>query len=203
MNNIQKDNYTFNTKNYKIDFDKRKVLNNSIYLLSGSSIILSTVPFIFSWLPSVKTKISGSSIDIDISNINQGEKITIEWRGKPIFIINRKLNDLENLNILNNKLRDPNCIVKQQPKYINNIYRSIKKNIFVVVGICTHLGCVPLYKPNKGDIEPTWPGGFFCPCHGSKFDLSGRVFKNVPAPSNLIIPPHKYLDDKILRIGEE
>ncbi len=186
-----------------IDGNKRKFLAITASIVSGIGLSFATIPFIASWLPSAKAKALGSSIDIDISKIDVGQKITIEWRGQPIFIINRTNENLKNLNNLSDKLKDPNSEKEQQPKYAKNINRSINQNIFVVIGICTHLGCVPLYKPKLKEIEPSWVGGFFCPCHGSKFDLSGRVYKGVPAPSNLVVPPHKYINETILRIGED
>lgn len=182
---------------------RRKFLITASTIVGGIGAGFASIPFIASWLPSAKAKALGSAIDIDISNIGIGQKITIEWRGQPIFIINRSDESIQNLNNINDRLRDPDIKEQQQPNYVTSNYRSIKKNIFVVIGICTHLGCVPIYKPKIGEIEPSWIGGFFCPCHGSKFDLAGRVYKGVPAPLNLVIPPHKYINDKILRIGED
>lgn len=185
-----------------INKNRRKyIITTSI--LGGIGLGFATIPFISSWLPSAKAKALGAPIDIDTSKIEEGQRITLDWRGQPIFIIKRSNSMLENLKNLNEKLRDPNSNEKQQPIYATNIHRSIKPEIFIVVGICTHLGCVPLYKPKIGEIDSSWTGGFFCPCHGSRFDLAGRVFKSVPAPCNLVIPPHKYMNEKIVRVGEE
>lgn len=186
-----------------VNLNRRKMLTIAISVIGGLGIGFATIPFIVSWMPSAKAKAMGAPVDIDTSKIEYGQKITVEWRGQPIFIIKRHQNTINNLKTLNDKLRDPNSNEEQQPKYATNIHRSIKPEIFVVIGICTHLGCVPLYKPKIGEVDANWIGGFFCPCHGSRFDLAGRVFKGVPAPCNLVIPPHKYINKKILRIGEE
>lgn len=182
---------------------KRRKYIIATSILGGIGIGFATIPFITSWLPSAKAKAMGAPVDVDTSKIDEGQKITVDWRSQPIFIIKRSTQSLENLKTLSEKLRDPNSKEKQQPIYTTNINRSIKPEIFVVIGICTHLGCVPLYKPKIGELDHSWIGGFFCPCHGSRFDLAGRVFKGVPAPCNLVVPPHKYINDTILRIGEE
>ncbi len=187
----------------KVDLNKRKYLTIAASTIGGIGIGFASVPFIASWLPSAKAKAMGAPVDLDISNMEDGQKITLDWRGQPVFVIKRNETSLLNLKTLKEKLRDPFSSEKQQPSYVNNEYRSIKSNIFVVIGICTHLGCVPLYKPKLGEVDTSWLGGFFCPCHGSRFDLAGRVFKGVPAPCNLLVPPHKYINEKILRIGEE
>lgn len=171
-------------------------------LLGGVGLGFGAIPFITSWLPSARAKAMGAPIDIDITKIEEGQRITLDWRGQPIFVIKRSNTVLETLKTISEKLRDPNSNEPQQPIYAKNINRSIKPEILVVIGICTHLGCVPLYKPKIGEIDQSWVGGFFCPCHGSRFDLAGRVFKGVPAPCNLVIPPHKY-NGNTLRIGEE
>lgn len=186
-----------------IDLRKRKSLIIASSVFGGIGLGFAAIPFIASWLPSARAKAMGAAVDIDISNIEEGQRITLDWRGQPIFVIKRSKESVNNLAKINDRLRDPQSNEQQQPIYAKNIHRSIKEDIFVVVGICTHLGCVPLYKPKKGEIDSSWIGGFFCPCHGSRFDLAGRVFKGVPAPCNLVIPPHKYLNDKILRIGED
>jgi len=187
----------------KINQTRRNFLTFASSIVGGIGVGFATVPLIASWFPSARAKALGAPVDIDITKIEKNQRITLEWRGQPIFIINRCEDTLKRIDSLSNILRDPNSIEEQQPNYAKNAYRSIKKEIFVVIGICTHLGCVPLFKPKIGELEPSWQGGFFCPCHGSKFDLAGRVFKGVPAPCNLLIPPHKYLDEKILRIGDD
>lgn len=187
-----------------VDTGKRKTLIAASVFVGGIGAGFAAVPFISSWLPSARAKAMGSAIDVDTSIIEEGQRLTLDWRGKPIFVIKRSKESVETLSKISERLRDPlSNEISQQPVYAKNIHRSIKEDIFVVVGICTHLGCVPLYKPKKGEVDSSWVGGFFCPCHGSRFDLAGRVLKGVPAPSNLVIPPHKYLNDKVLRIGEE
>jgi ubiquinol-cytochrome c reductase iron-sulfur subunit len=163
------------------------------------------VPFVSSRLPSETAKAAGASVEVDVSNVKQGKVLTTEWRGQPVWILNRSDKMLKSLKASPKKLADPNLEVSsQQPKYCQNKTRSIKPNMLVIVGICTHLGCSP--SPRllpKGDMGENWEGGFFCPCHGSKFDLAGRVFKGSPAPTNLVVPPHKYLNDNIIIIGED
>lgn len=184
-----------------VNLKRRKyIIATSIF--GGLGLGLATIPFISSWLPSARAKAMGAPVDIDTSKIDEGQKITLDWRGQPIFVIKRSAVSIENLKSISEKLRDPNSNEQQQPSYTKNIHRSIRPEIFVVIGICTHLGCVPLYKPKIGEVDQSWIGGFFCPCHGSRFDLAGRVFKGVPAPCNLVIPPHKY-NGSMLRIGEE
>jgi len=187
----------------KIDKTKRNFLTLASSVMGGIGAGFASIPFIASWTPSAKAKALGAPVDIDITKIEKNQRIILEWRGQPIFIINRCNNTIDRIDSLDKILRDPNSNEPQQPTYASSKYRSIKKEIFVVIGICTHLGCVPLFKPKVGELEPSWQGGFFCPCHGSKFDLAGRVFKGVPAPCNLLVPPHHYLDEKILRIGED
>ncbi|MES2500147.1 MAG: ubiquinol-cytochrome c reductase iron-sulfur subunit [Pseudomonadota bacterium] len=160
------------------------------------------VPFVGSMLPSERAKAAGAPVEVDISKIEPGSMITAEWRGQPVWIINRTDEMTAELAELNDQLSDPNCEVPQQPAYCKNANRSIKPNLAVVVGICTHLGCSPTEKLQAGgDMGENWTGGFFCPCHGSKFDLAGRVFKGSPAPINLVVPPHQYLTDTTLLIG--
>lgn len=189
--------------NENINLGRRKYLTAGSALLGGVGIGFAAVPFVYSWLPSAKAKALGAPIDIDVDKVEEGQRVTLEWRGKPIFVIRRSKSNLDTLPGMTDKLRDPDSSVIQQPHYAKNSYRSIKPEIFIVIGICTHLGCVPLYKPKKGEVDSNWVGGFFCPCHGSRFDFAGRVFKGVPAPTNLVVPPHKYLSNNILRIGED
>ena len=165
--------------------------------------IAVAVPFVSSFQPSEKAKAAGAAVEADISALKPGEKMTVEWRGKPVWIINRTVEMTADLGKHDAQLTDPSCeVTSQQPSYCKNADRSIKPDLAVIVGICTHLGCSPSAKLQpKGDMGDTWSGGFFCPCHGSKFDLAGRVFKGSPAPINLVVPPHKYLTDNTLLIG--
>ena len=167
------------------------------------------VPFASSIQPSERAKAAGASVEVDISAVKPGEKITVEWRGKPVWIIRRTPEQLAALSSVEAELADPKSERKPSeltPEYARNQARSIKPEVFVAVGICTHLGCSPSDKFAPGaqpSLPSDWPGGFLCPCHGSTFDLAGRVFKNQPAPDNLEIPPHMYLSDNKLIIGED
>ena len=161
------------------------------------------LPFVGSMLPSERAKAAGAPVEVDISKIAPGSMITAEWRGQPVWIINRTDEMTASLAKVNAELSDPNSdVVSQQPTYAKNANRAIKPNLAVVVGICTHLGCSPSEKlQTGGDMGADWQGGFYCPCHGSKFDLAGRVFKGSPAPINLVVPPHQYLTDTTILIG--
>ena len=162
----------------------------------------AAVPFVGSMLPSERAKAAGAPVEVDISKIQPGTVMTAEWRGQPVWIINRTDEMTADLAKHDKDLSDPKSEVPQQPEYCKNTNRSIKPNIAVVVGICTHLGCSPTEKLQAGgDMGENWTGGFFCPCHGSRFDLAGRVFKGSPAPINLVIPPHQYLTETTLLIG--
>lgn len=184
------------------DPSHRQFLTAASTVIGGIGLGLAAVPFIGSWLPSSKAQALGAPIDVDLSKIEPGQKITVPWRGQPIFVVHRTSQEVEELPSLNSLLRDPNSKEDQQPKYITESYRSIKPEILVLVGICTHLGCVPLFRPQPGSVQADWKGGFFCPCHGSKYDLAGRVYKDVPAPLNLVVPPYRYLSDSVIRVGE-
>ncbi|MDD4944378.1 ubiquinol-cytochrome c reductase iron-sulfur subunit [Rhodoferax sp.] len=171
--------------------------------------LAAAVPFISSFQPSERAKAAGAAVEADISNLKLGEKMTVEWRGKPVWIVRRTPEMLAALPTIDSQLVDPNSTRKpaeQAPEYARNATRSIKPEVLVVVGICTHLGCSPNDKFTTGpqpSLPDDWKGGFFCPCHGSTFDLAGRVFKNKPAPDNLEIPPHMYLSDTKLLIGDD
>ena len=189
--------------NQEVDQGKRLFLiaaTSGMGAVAGASV---AVPMIMSMLPSERAKAAGAPVEVDISKIEPGAMLTVEWRGKPVWIINRNKEMIDALSKHDDKLSDPALDVPQQPEYAKNASRSIRPNLMVLVGICTHLGCSPSSKLKLGEegMGTDWPGGFFCPCHGSKFDLSGRVFKGSPAPINLVVPPHKYLSDARLLIG--
>lgn len=186
----------------EMDTGRRQFLTAATTVIGGIGLGLASVPFVGSWLPSTKAKALGAPVEVDLSKIEEGQKITVAWRGQPIFIVHRTKNEVTDLSTLSNLLRDPDSKEDQQPKYITANYRSIKPEFLVLVGICTHLGCVPLFRPTVGSIEPDWKGGFFCPCHGSKYDLAGRVYKDMPAPKNLLVPAYRYVSDTVLMIGE-
>lgn len=184
------------------DLEKRNFLiaTSAVGALGCAAV---AVPFVKSMTPSERAKAAGAPVEVDISKIAPGAMITVEWRGKPVWIINRTDEMIAELAKHDGQLTDPGCeVVSQQPSYCKNADRSLKPNLAVIVGICTHLGCSPTAKMQpKGDMGENWSGGFFCPCHGSKFDLAGRVFKGSPAPINLVVPPHKYLTENTLLIG--
>lgn len=166
----------------------------------------AAVPFVASMLPSERAKAAGAPVEVDISKLEPGQMMTVEWRGKPVWIINRTPEMLASLKKVEDQVADPTSVKPMQPEYCKNDTRSIKPEILVAVGICTHLGCSPSEKFKTGTesgIDPNWPGGFLCPCHGSTFDLAGRVYKSKPAPDNLEIPPHMYLGDARIVIGED
>ena len=142
-------------------------------------------------------------MEADFSKLEVGQQMTVAWRGKPVWIIRRSKTMLENLKKVESQLSDPDSKRPNQPQYADNEFRSIKPDVFVVIGICTHLGCSPTDKFAVGELGPEWEGGFLCPCHGSKFDLAGRVYKNVPAPTNLVVPPYKYVSDTSIIVGED
>lgn len=186
-----------------IDSERRQFLTAATTVIGGIGLGLAAVPFVGSWLPSAKAQALGAPVEVDLSAIEEGQKITVAWRGQPIFIVHRTAKEVAELTSLDKQLRDPLSEEPQQPSYITEQYRSIRPEFMVAVGLCTHLGCVPLFKPNPGSVGKEWLGGFFCPCHGSKFDLAGRVYKGVPAPLNLVVPDYRYASDTVLVIGEK
>jgi len=186
-----------------VDKNRRRFLNVATSIVGGIGTAFVAAPFLGSWSPSAKAQALGSPVEIDISKLEPGAQLTVEWRGQPIWVIRRTKNSLEELSKLNNLLRDPQSEEQQQPSYAKNLYRSIKEEYLILIGLCTHLGCVPTYRPDKGGVGAGWLGGFFCPCHGSKFDLAGRVYKGVPAPLNLQVPPYQFISESIILIGED
>lgn len=189
----------------KVDARKRKFLIAATSAVGGVAVAGVAVPLVMSMLPSARAKAAGAPVEVDISKVEPGMLLTVEWRGKPVWIVNRTKEMLDLLGKHDAQLVDPSSEMPQQPDYCKNATRSIKPEYLVAVGICTHLGCSPSYRKDVGaaDLGADWPGGFFCPCHGSRFDLAARVFKGVPAPTNLVIPPHQYLSDAKLLIGAD
>lgn len=187
----------------EMDTGRRRFLTATASVIGGIGAACAIFPFAASWTPSVRTKALGAPVDVDISKIESGQKITVAWRGQPIFVVRRTKEELNSLTLVSEHLRDPHSQESVQPTYADNVYRSIKPDILVLIGICTHLGCVPLYKPEAGSVEAGWEGGFFCPCHGSKYDMAGRVFKGVPAPLNLPVPPYQYISETLIRVGDD
>ncbi|WP_058533310.1 ubiquinol-cytochrome c reductase iron-sulfur subunit [Legionella saoudiensis] len=185
-----------------IDEGRRRFLLGTTCVLGGIGALCALTPLVSSWLPSAKAQAEGAPIHVDLSKMEPGEQAVVEWRGKPVWIIRRTQEMLHKLNENTGQLRDPQSLTAQQPAYAQNPHRSLNPEYLVLIGICTHLGCSPKYKPTLGELGPDWPGGFFCPCHGSTFDLAGRVFKNVPAPINMEVPPYYFIDKHTLVIGE-
>ena len=188
----------------KMDSSRRTLLL-ATSAAGGVAAVATAEPFVASLTPSERAKAAGAPVEADISKLAPGEMMTVEWRGKPVWILRRTPEMLASLDKTDEKVSDPNSEKPQQPEYATNKHRSIKPEYLVTVGICTHLGCSPSSKFQSGpqaSLPDDWPGGFLCPCHGSTFDLAGRVFKNKPAPDNLEIPPHMYLSDTKLLIGE-
>ncbi len=184
--------------------DRRRFLLATTSVVGAVGAGLAAVPFIKSWQPSARAQAAGAPVEVDLTKLEPGQLLTVEWRGRAIGILRRTQEMLDGLPALADRLRDPDSeVVDQQPGYAKNQYRSINPDYLVLNINCTHLGCVPQVLPQPGSFnwEPDWPGGFFCPCHKSKFDLAGRVFKGVPAPTNLIVPPYSIIDNRTLIIG--
>lgn len=183
-----------------VDAGKRRFLTTATAVVGGVGAAFVAVPFIKSWQPSARAKAAGAPVEINISEIAPGAKVTVLWRGKPVWVLRRTPELLATLDEVSDELRDPDSSTNQQPAYCQNQARSIKPEFLVMVSLCTHLGCVPEYE-----IEPspqTMPyAGFFCPCHGSKYDIAGRVYKGVPAPLNMPVPPYHYVSDDVILVG--
>lgn len=182
---------------------RRRFLLGATSAVGAVGVVGVAVPFVASWNPSAKARAAGAPVKADISKLQPGQQMTIEWRGKPVWVVYRTPEMQANIAKLSDAVADPQSQVPQQPTYVKGVLRSIKPQYAVMIGICTHLGCSPTYRPEVGpaDLGSDWLGGFFCPCHGSRFDLAGRVFKGVPAPVNLEVPPYKYETDAVLVIG--
>ena len=190
-----------------VDRDKRRFLTMLATGVGAVGAGFAATPFVLSMTPSARAKAAGAPVEVDISKLEVGQMLTVEWRGKPVWILRRTQEMLDKLPTVDKLLADPaSKVTDQQPTYAQNPARSIKPEILVLVGVCTHLGCSPQQKFQVGPasgLGEDWPGGFFCPCHGSKFDLAGRVYKNVPAPTNLPVPPYLFLSDTRIVIGDD
>lgn len=192
--------------NEGVDLGRRRFLTATASVVGGAGVVAAAVPFVGYLNPSAKARAAGAPVEADISKLEPGAMKVVEWRGKPVWIVRRSDTNLQDLPTLDDKLLDPASGVPQQPAYATNSHRSIKPEYVVLVGICTHLGCSPTHRPEIGAADlggADWKGGFFCPCHGSKFDLAGRVYSGVPAPKNLEVPPHRYLSDTLILVGED
>lgn len=188
-----------------VDHSKRQFLTSALSVVGAVGAGYLAVPFLSQMQPSAKAMAAGAPVDVDISKMEPGQLIRVAWRGKPVWVLNRTPEVLSTLATLDSKLADPVSNESLQPENSKNPLRSIKPEIFVAVGLCTHLGCSPTFRPEiaPNDLGADWKGGFFCPCHGSWFDLAGRVYRGVPAPTNLEIPPYRYETDNLIVVGEE
>jgi ubiquinol-cytochrome c reductase iron-sulfur subunit len=188
-----------------VDKNRRRVLIAATSVLGAIGAAYVAVPFIASMNPSARARAAGAPVEADIGKLEPGALLRVKWRGKPVWVVHRTEKMLASLTDLEPRLVDPDSEASDQPEYCKNKHRSIKEQFFVAIGICTHLGCSPTYRPDVApeDLGPEWKGGFFCACHGSRFDLAGRVFSGVPAPVNLVIPKHSYVSDSIILVGED
>ena len=187
-----------------VDLGRRRFLTATATVVGGVGVAFVAVPFLKSWSPSERAQAAGAPVEADVSKLEEGAMMTVEWRGKPVWLLKRTKKMLDDLPGLNDQLTDPaSAVASQQPAYAQNPHRSIKPDVMVLVGICTHLGCSPTFRPDvaPADLGPDWKGGYFCPCHGSRFDLAGRVYKGVPAPTNLVVPSHRFVSDSRVLIG--
>jgi ubiquinol-cytochrome c reductase iron-sulfur subunit len=188
----------------KVDKTRRNLVV-ATSVVGGAASVGAAVPFVASLWPSERARAAGAPVEVDVSRIPLGELAVIEWRGKPVWVLRRTKEMIESLKAVEPRLSDPQSKASEQPKYAQNEYRSASPELLVLVGVCTHLGCSPQEKPAdaKGEMGSDWLGGFYCPCHGSKFDFAGRVFKGSPAPLNLVVPPYELVSDTKLVIGED
>jgi ubiquinol-cytochrome c reductase iron-sulfur subunit len=188
-----------------VNTTRRRFLTVATSVVGAAGVVGVAVPFVGSWNPSAKAKAAGAPVKFDAGKLEPGEMKVVEWRGKPVYVVRRTAESLAELKSLDGSLKDPESTNADQPTYIDDIARSINPEFLVLVGLCTHLGCAPKYRPEVGTIPTSdgseWVGGFFCPCHGSMFDLSGRVYKGVPASANLVVPPYSYESDTVMVIG--
>ena len=186
-----------------VNAGRRRFLVAATSVVGAAGAVGAAVPFVGSWFPSAKAKAAGAQVKVNISKIEPGQQIVAEWRGQPVFILNRTGEMLQALPKIDAELADPNSQASVQPEYVDPEVRSIKPEILVLVGLCTHLGCSPSFRPEvaPADLGAQWVGGYFCPCHGSRYDLAGRVYKSQPAPLNLPVPPHSYESADVIILG--
>ncbi len=186
-------------------FTRRHFLTVATAVTGGVGAIATAVPFVASFRPSARAQALGAPVEVDVSKVELGALLKVEWRGHPIYIVHRTERMLESLKMDTSQLRDPDSKDSIQPQDAENEYRSVRPAFLVLEGVCTHLGCAPLprFEVAPADLGPQWPGGFYCPCHGSRFDLAGRVFQGVPAPTNLTVPPYRFVNDSTILIGSD
>jgi ubiquinol-cytochrome c reductase iron-sulfur subunit len=187
------------------DRSRRHFLTVATSVAGGVGLVLAATPFVASFKPSARAQAMGGPVEVDISKLEDGAMVRVVWRGKPVWVLRRNKDMLARVEAGGPALRDPDSNESEQPDYARNALRSIKPEILVIVGVCTHLGCAPIerFEVGAADLGADWPGGFFCPCHGSKFDLAGRVFAGVPAPTNLPVPPYRFVGDNLVLIGDD
>ena len=189
----------------EIDASRRKFLTRATVAVGAVGVAFTAVPFILSWLPSESARALGGPVKVDPAKIDPGAQIIVIWRRKPIYIVHRTRPMLSLLGNHDADLKDPQSRNSTQPSYADNLLRARRADLFVTIGVCTHLGCLPKarFKPGEPELGANWPGGWHCPCHGSRFDLAGRVFKGSPASVNLVVPPYEYPNEKTLRVGAD
>ena len=190
--------------NNAVNTGRRRFLTAATSAVGAAGVVGIAVPFVGSWNPSAQARAAGAPVKFDVSKIEPGQMTVVEWRGKPVYVLRRTEEQIADLPQLDSSLKDPLSEISEQPAYVDDTNRAIKPEIMVFVGLCTHLGCAPKFRPEVGAADlggADWLGGFFCPCHGSKFDLAGRVYSGVPASTNLVVPPHSFESDTTLVIG--
>lgn len=185
--------------------DRRRFLAVATSVVGVAGVAMTAVPFVASFRPNARAQALGAPVEVDIAKLEPGAMIRVMWRGRPVWVLRRTPEMLERMRKSGAELADPDSDAEQQPNYAKNEYRSIKREILVVVGNCTHLGCAPIerFELAPEDLGPEWVGGFYCPCHGSKFDLAGRVYAGFPAPTNLVVPPHRFVGENVILVGED
>lgn len=186
-----------------VNTSRRTFLIGATSAVGAVGVVGLAVPFVKSWQPSARAKNAGAPVTVDISKLEPGQRVVREWRGQPVWVVRRTETMLADLAKVESELSDPESAVDQQPDYARNAHRSIKPEFLILIGTCTHLGCSPNYNPNPTVEVGLQYGGFFCPCHGSRFDFAGRVYSGVPAPTNMVVPPHSYLSESVVIVGSE
>ena len=188
-----------------VNVGRRRLLIASTSIVGAAGAVGAAVPFVGSWFPSAKAKAAGAPVKVNVGKLEPGQQMVAEWRGQPVFIVRRTEDTLKTLAGMTEVVADPESQKSVQPTYVDPQVRSIKPELLVLVGLCTHLGCSPTFRPEVApqDLGPEWKGGYFCPCHGSRYDLAGRVYKAQPAPLNLPVPPHRYETDDVIVVGED
>jgi ubiquinol-cytochrome c reductase iron-sulfur subunit len=192
--------------NEGVDRRRRRFLVAATSVVGGAGVVAVAAPFLASWQPSARAQAAGAPVEVNVSQIEPGQRISVAWRGRPVWVVRRTPEMLELLPQIRDRLRDPDSeIATQQPAYAQNEHRSVRPEILVLIGICTHLGCSPAFRPEIGapEIGSDWPGGWLCACHGSRFDMAGRVYRNVPAALNLQVPPYFFVSDDLIVVGED